>query len=344
MPGTPLLAAQARTGIRIGLEAHGLSEGDAVLVPALHCAAMLTPLLAAGLVPRFYDLTADGTIDPERTLSCVHPDVRAIMVVHRFGFPENLETLASACRERGLVLLEDCTHVGWCRADRSARPGHWGDLVIGSGYKFSAAYEGGFLWSRGVELPRLRSASLSERLRDAYRVAEDSWAARRGGPWSPLLSLLVRTRHRGGRPAPGTSDGPPPDISALLALYPVPLRSATPLAKRLMKQKPDRAAADRRSAYRFLQDALAVRTDIEIPTLVEDCVPYMLPLTIPEADPVYFRLRQNGFGAQRFGLPVWPDCPLDEFPNARRIALHGLQLPIHSAVDRRDLQAMVDLI
>lgn len=105
------------------LRALGLVPGELVLVPTLHHGPEVQTLRGAGFECRTYG-AADGVCPAEDELGALlDPRVRALYLIHHVGFPQPAERWRAWCRERGLVLIEDCTH---------AWPAHNGERPVGS--------------------------------------------------------------------------------------------------------------------------------------------------------------------------------------------------------------------
>ena len=119
---------------------------------------MATPLavLGAGATPVFGDCRRDDlclSLSEVQRL-CEEHDPAAVFLVHIGGhLAFDSEAIAALCRERGIVLLEDCAHAhGAVWNDR--RPGSFGDAGIYSLYatKTISTGEGGVLVPRHPEL------------------------------------------------------------------------------------------------------------------------------------------------------------------------------------------------
>ncbi len=334
----------ARVGILLGLRALGLKAGEGVLVPAYHCAAMVTPVVAGGFNAEFYDVTPDFRVDPALLERGVTPTTRAVIAVHYFGFVQDFGPLREWCQSRGLLLIEDCTHSFYRASDpRAPGPGEHGDLVVASSYKFLPAHEGAFYRVRGGTSapPDLPPATLREHLRDLYAVLENSWFSRAAGWANPLLGCIVRLRYLG-RPSPfvGVLKAPRPSTrEELMAVHkPQPRRTAL-LSRCITARARDGAGAEERIGnYRRLAAMLEGTDGILIPPLPPGAVPYALPLFSDRVEEIALRLARENVRYQRFGLPSW--MALDPFPNAARLARTGVQLPIHASVRPADLDRM----
>lgn len=86
-----------------------LQPGDEVLTTPFSFISSATSVLRAGLRPVFADL-APGSFHPglAELQRAATPRTRAVLVVHLFGEPLDIGPIATWCRERSLLLVEDC--------------------------------------------------------------------------------------------------------------------------------------------------------------------------------------------------------------------------------------------
>ena len=99
------------TAQHAALVALGVGPGDQVIVPPLTFISTAYTVLIAGAVPVFADVCRDTiTIDPQDIRSKITPHSRAVVPVHWFGHPADMEAIASIAAERGLSVIEDCAH------------------------------------------------------------------------------------------------------------------------------------------------------------------------------------------------------------------------------------------
>ena len=94
--------------------ALGLGPGDEVIVPSHTFIATVAPLAFLGARPVFADIDPIAyTLDPEAARRAVTPRTRALVPVHLYGHPADLQPLLELAEERGLVVVEDaCQAVG----------------------------------------------------------------------------------------------------------------------------------------------------------------------------------------------------------------------------------------
>ncbi|NOY80373.1 MAG: DegT/DnrJ/EryC1/StrS family aminotransferase [Kiritimatiellaeota bacterium] len=134
--GTQSLTA-ALVGLRIG-------PGDEVVVPACTYMATAVAVLAAGAIPVVADIDDSITLDPNDLEAKIGPRTRAVMPVHMWGLPCNMEAIMDIARRHDLLVIEDaCQAVGGGYEGRMLGSiGHAGAFSFNY-YKNMTAGEGG---------------------------------------------------------------------------------------------------------------------------------------------------------------------------------------------------------
>lgn len=94
--------------LHLTLVASGIGPGDEVIVPALTFVATAAVVRHAGAIPVFVDCVPDiGTMDPRAVEAAVTARTRAIIPVHLFGHPADMDPIAEIAAKHGLVVVED---------------------------------------------------------------------------------------------------------------------------------------------------------------------------------------------------------------------------------------------
>lgn len=113
-------------------------------------------LVANGLQPVFVDIEPDTyTLDPERVEAAITPRTSAILAVHVYGYPCNLDALADIARRHGLRLIYDAAHAFGVQVD-SRSIAQFGDVSMFSFHatKLYHSIEGGMLVFADPKLKR----------------------------------------------------------------------------------------------------------------------------------------------------------------------------------------------
>ena len=146
--GTHALAVSNGTvALHLALVALGVGPGDEVIVPNLTFAASANAVIHAGASPVFCEIdSSTWCIDPNEVKRLVGPKTKAIMPVHLYGQPCDMDALKEICAENNLLMLEDAAEAlgsEW----KERRVGTFGDAATFSffGNKTISTGEGGMI-------------------------------------------------------------------------------------------------------------------------------------------------------------------------------------------------------
>jgi perosamine synthetase len=164
--------ASGTAGLHLGLMALGIGEGDEVILPSFTFIATANAVRYVRATPVFVDvdpLTLNITAaSVERAIT---PRTRAILVVHTFGVPADLDPILALAARHGLRVIEDaCEALGAeCHARKA---GGLGDFGVFGFYpnKPITTGEGGMLVTRNRQL-----AGTVRALRNQGRMSGDGW-------------------------------------------------------------------------------------------------------------------------------------------------------------------------
>ena len=94
--------------LHAALLAADIGHGDEVIVPAFSFIATATAVSVTGAKPVFADVNEQTfNIDPLKVEDCITPKTRAIIGVHLFGQPFDVQGIQKICESRNLTLIED---------------------------------------------------------------------------------------------------------------------------------------------------------------------------------------------------------------------------------------------
>lgn len=95
--------------IHLALIALGIGPGDEVIVPTFTYIASVNAIVYTGAKPVFVDSLEDTwQMDSKDVLKKVTPNTKAIMAVHLYGYPCEMDSLVSICKDKNIFLIEDC--------------------------------------------------------------------------------------------------------------------------------------------------------------------------------------------------------------------------------------------
>jgi perosamine synthetase len=145
----------------------GIGPGDEVIVPDLTFIASANPVRYVGATPVLADVHPHSyTLDPVRVEELVSDRTRAIIAVHLYGHPVDMDPVLDIARRRGLFVIEDATEA--LGSHYKGRPcGTLGDVGCFSfnGNKVITTGGGGMLLARDPErLAHMRVLTLQGRV------------------------------------------------------------------------------------------------------------------------------------------------------------------------------------
>lgn len=102
--------------LHVALGALGLEPGDEVLVPPVTDMGSVAPIILCGAVPVFVDVEMETfNLDPADLARKITDRTRAVMAVHVWGRPCNLDAIRKAIAGRKIALIEDCAEAHYVR-------------------------------------------------------------------------------------------------------------------------------------------------------------------------------------------------------------------------------------
>ena len=156
--------------LALSLRALGVGTGDEVITAPLSAAFSALAIMMAGATPVFADIDPDRlTIDPEAIEASITPRTKAIMPVHLYGQPADMQAIDRIASRRGVPIVEDACQAHF--ATVAGRPvGTMGALGAFSFYptkNLGALGDGGLVFTSDAaladKLRRLRNGGQTDR-------------------------------------------------------------------------------------------------------------------------------------------------------------------------------------
>lgn len=99
------------TGLTTAIGACGIGPGDEVICPPYTMSASATSILFYGGIPVFADIDPDTfNISPTEIKKKITPRTKAIMLVHLFGQPCDMDEIMAIAKQHKLRVIEDAAH------------------------------------------------------------------------------------------------------------------------------------------------------------------------------------------------------------------------------------------
>ena len=97
------------SALYISLETMGVGPGDEVIVPPLTFFATISSVLYLGAIPVFADIDADDLCLSWKSVEeKISSRTKAVIPVHLFGAPAEMNQLTSIAGKKNILVLEDC--------------------------------------------------------------------------------------------------------------------------------------------------------------------------------------------------------------------------------------------
>ena len=148
-----LSVSNGTVALHLALISLGVGPGDEVIVPNLTFAASANAVIHAGASPVFCEINLKSwCLEPNEVKKLIGPNTKAIMPVHLYGQPCNMNSLKDICDEFNLLMIEDSAEAlgsEW----KGQRVGMFGDAATFSffGNKTISTGEGGMIIFRDPE-------------------------------------------------------------------------------------------------------------------------------------------------------------------------------------------------
>jgi dTDP-4-amino-4,6-dideoxygalactose transaminase len=307
--------ANGTDALHLALRARGIGPGDEVITTSISAAFSALAILHAGARPVFVDVDPlTLNIDPQAAARAVTERTRALMPVHLYGHPADMDPLLELARSRGLVLLEDACQAHGARYRGRPVGTLAGELGLGA-LSFYPTKNLGALGDGGAVL--VNDSETAARLRqlrnggqrDRYRHETEGWNSRLDELQAALLRVsLAHLSGWSGR------------RRELRALYDSELRGSgvEPLGEQAYAQAVFHLYVVRHPRRDALQQALA---RLGVGTLIH----YPIPLHL---QPAFARL-----GGKPGDLPV-----------AEQASNEILSLPLYPELDDATVRRVADAV
>lgn len=143
------------SALELILRGYGIGEGDEVITAANTFIATALAIWSCGAKPVLVDIDEDSyTLNPDLLEAAITPATRAILPVHLFGRPADMDPVLEIARKQHLLVIEDACQAHGARY-KGQRTGSLGDAAAFSFYpaKNLGAYgDGGMVVSKDAAL------------------------------------------------------------------------------------------------------------------------------------------------------------------------------------------------
>lgn len=126
--------ASGTDALHLAVEALGIGEGDEVITTPFTFFATAEAIFYTGATPVFVDIDPDTmNIDPAKIEEKITDRTKAILPVHIFGHPADMDKIGSIAQKHKLLIIEDCAQ-SFGAEIRGKKTGSFGDAGCFSFY------------------------------------------------------------------------------------------------------------------------------------------------------------------------------------------------------------------
>jgi dTDP-4-amino-4,6-dideoxygalactose transaminase len=128
-----LMTSSGTTALTAALVGQNIGPGAEVLVPACTYIATAIAVLAAGAIPVIVDIDESITMSPAALEKAIGPKTKAVIPVHMWGLPCDMDAIMAIAKKHNLIVVEDaCQCVGGGYKGRKA-----GSIGHAAGFSFN---------------------------------------------------------------------------------------------------------------------------------------------------------------------------------------------------------------
>jgi dTDP-4-amino-4,6-dideoxygalactose transaminase len=191
-----IAVSNGTTALHLAMMALNIGQGDEVIMPANTFIATAWGASHAGAIPVFVDCSPDTwEIDPAKIEEKITPKTKAVIGVHLYGQPFDIDAVAAICKKHNLFLIEDAAQAQGARY-KGKTVGCFGEMACFSFYpgkNLGACGEaGGITTNNEKYVPHLQSLR-NHGCKVRYFHDEVGYNYRMGG--LEAASLIVKLRY-----------------------------------------------------------------------------------------------------------------------------------------------------
>lgn len=159
------------SGVLLTMMALGIKANDEVIVPSHTFIATVSPAKFLGATPVYVDIDpVTYTMDPENLESAISEKTKAIIVVHLYGHPADMDKIMAIGKKHGIPVIEDACQ-SHAAEYKGKRTGSLGDMAVFSFFpskSMTVAGDGGMVLTSNKELANKMSMLRDHGRTDKY--------------------------------------------------------------------------------------------------------------------------------------------------------------------------------
>lgn len=312
-----IATANGTVALHLALKALGINRGDEVIVPSLTFVAVANAVMYCNAKPVFVDSHPEyWGINPEKIKKKITAKTKAIITVHLYGHPCDMDPIIEIAERYGLYVIEDAAEAHGAEY-KGKKVGSFGDIACFSFYgnKIITTGEGGMCLTN------------DERLAEKMRILRDHGMKPNKRYWHDLIGFNYRMTN----------------LQAAVGV--AQLRKLDEFIKK--KRKIAKWYAEE---LKVLEERGLIKLHPEMPWA--KCVYWMYSILIRDQanisrDDLMKKLEEKGIETRPFFIPMHL-LPIhkrgERFPVAEKLAREGINLPSSVRLNREDIGSIADCL
>jgi dTDP-4-amino-4,6-dideoxygalactose transaminase len=187
--------ASGTDALMLALRACGVKSGDEVILPTFTFVATASAVSALGAKPVFAEIHPNTyNLDPAQLERRITPRTKAIIAVHLYGLPADMDAIVAVARPRKLAVIEDAAQaIG--AAYKGKQAGSLGDAACFSFYptkNLGACGDAGLIVTNSPEIAARLRTLRNHGQTAKYISSEPGWNSRLDEIQAAILRVKLR--------------------------------------------------------------------------------------------------------------------------------------------------------
>ncbi len=353
-----------RSAIALSLTELKTQKGDEILFPAFHCTSMIEPATWLGATPVFYRIDKNTKVNLNHIEQCITSKTKTLVVVHYFGFMQEMNSIRELCDRYNIALIEDCAHA-FFGGTRKHPIGMHADYSIASPLKFFPIYDGGCLSSCKHPLTSVNTyrANIRFEIKSLINIIERSVKYDRLKALLPMLnfSMWLKNTTQNNTKNTESKDNKSNTIKKLTQTNLAPAAAdggfnfdpewadkRMSIASRIVLSltNKQRIIKSRLSNYSKWHEALKSSPGGKslFDTLPDNTIPHVYPFLVDHPERLFPLLKKKGVPIIRFGEFLWDGVDETICPVSIELSRRVFQFPCHQELTIAELDWAISTV
>jgi dTDP-4-amino-4,6-dideoxygalactose transaminase len=190
-----IACANGTDSLEILLKAFNIGPGDEVIVPAISWISTAEAVSSVGAKPVFVDIGENEfTINTDLIEGKISPSTRAIIPVHLYGQPCDMDAIMQISERYNLIVIEDCAqaHGASWKGMKVGTLGHAGSFSFYPGKNLGAYGDAGAMVTRNADVARICRQIANHGQEGKHNHLREGRNSRMDGMQAAILNVKIK--------------------------------------------------------------------------------------------------------------------------------------------------------